>query len=56
MLARIRALLIAMPAWKAYIWSASQPQGPGWRPVEGRSTEITPISSPPPFCEDCMGA
>lgn len=47
MLARSRALLIAMAAWKAYIWSASRPQAPGRRPLRGRSTDSTPISSPP---------
>ncbi len=46
MLARSRALLIAMAAWKAYIWSASRPQAPGRRPLRGRSTDSTPISSP----------
>ena len=53
MLARRRALLIAMAAWKAYIWSASRPHAPGRRPLRGRSTEMTPRSSPP---EAYMGA
>lgn len=56
MFARSRALLIAMPDWKAYIWRASQPQGPGWRPLVGRSTDITPISSLPTVWEAYMGA
>ncbi|CAM5339596.1 hypothetical protein SCALM49S_01427 [Streptomyces californicus] len=43
MLARRRALLMAMAAWKAYIWSASRPQAPGRRPLRGRSTDRTPI-------------
>ena len=46
MLARSRALLIAMAAWNAYICRASRPQAPGMRPLRGRSTERTPISSP----------
>ncbi len=47
MFARSLALLIAMAAWKAYIWSASRPQAPGRRPLRGLSTEMTPRSSPP---------
>ncbi len=52
MLERSRALLIAMAAWNAYICKASRPQAPGRRPLRGRSTDRTPISSPllPPPC------
>ncbi len=44
--ARRRALLMAIAAWNAYIWSASRPHAPGSRPLRGRSTDRTPISSP----------
>lgn len=47
MLARSRALLIAMAAWEAYIWSASRPHAPGRRPLRGRSTDMTPRRSRP---------
>ncbi|CAM5404485.1 hypothetical protein SSPIM334S_03356 [Streptomyces spiroverticillatus] len=48
MLERSRALMMAMAAWEAYMVRASWPQAPGRRPPRGRSTEITPISSPSP--------
>ena len=56
MLARSRALLIAMAAWNAYICSASRPQPPGCRPLRGRSTEMTPMSSPPDASVAYIGA